>query len=67
MRDERFDADLGPYEPQGTLRKLIARFTGAGVKTKGAATLLLISNGMELRQPVVCSGIGAGTGEPEAP
>jgi hypothetical protein len=90
VRDERFDADLTPYDGPGSVRKLIARFAGASkglanaearptvkgpanaearptLKGAGAATLLLITNGMELRQPIVCKGVVAGVSEGDGP
>jgi hypothetical protein len=62
VRDERFDADLNSYpnDVPGTVRKLVARFSGAGMRQAGSATLLLISNGMEVRQPITCKGIVVG-------
>lgn len=78
VRDERFDADLTPYDGPGSVRKLMARFAGASkapataepkptVKGAGSATLLLITNGTELRQPIACKGVLAGAGERDGP
>ncbi len=57
VRDERYDDNLSPYDPAGTLRKVIARLNGA---KKGAeATLLLVGLGSEIRQRLSCSGFTA--------
>ncbi len=55
VRDDCFDDMPGPYEPQGVLRKLVARFdAGHG---GGRAALVLISPGLEIRQPLSCTGL----------
>jgi hypothetical protein len=57
VRDERFDESPAPYVPHGVVRKLVARFDGRG---KAGGTLVLIANGSELRQRVVCTGLAPG-------
>ena len=64
VRDERYDPDLGSHDPPSSARKLVARFgaerAGKGTKPgKGpGAALVEITAGSELRQPVVCDGVG---------
>ena len=63
VRDERYDPDLGPHDPPGSVRKLIARFDaeragkGKAPREDGRAGLVLISGGSEIRQPITCDGI----------
>lgn len=65
VRDERFDESQGSYEPQGVLRKIIARFDGhGGHGGKRGATLLLVANGSEVRQRLLCSALVPGDLEP---
>ncbi len=52
VKDDRFDEAPGPYEPQGALRKLVARF-GAG----GGAALVIVGLGSEVRQRLSCTGL----------
>ncbi len=58
VHDDRFDESPGPYEPQGTVRKVVARFDG-----KAQATLLLVGPGTETRQRLSCSALLPGGGE----
>lgn len=58
--------DLGPYDPPGTVRKVVARFAGGGAKAAVGASLVLISSGMEMRQPLACTKVLVGPGEGEA-
>jgi len=58
VHDDRFDDNPGPYEPTGTLRRIVARFDG-----KEQATLLLVGPGTEMRQRLSCSGLLSGGGE----
>jgi hypothetical protein len=63
LRDERYDAELGNYDPPGSARKLVARIGVAGAgkgktATKGpSAALIAITMGSEIRQAVICDGI----------
>lgn len=64
VRDERYDIDVSSYDPPSSARRLIARF-GAEPAGKGArsargvsAALVEIAAGSELRQPILCDGIG---------
>ena len=52
VRDDRFDETPGPYEPKGSLRKIVARFDAAG-----RATLVLIGLGSEVRQRLACTAL----------
>ncbi len=76
VRDERYEPDLGLYEGSGAVRKLIARFTAPGTARPaakaraakdpggGAAALVLIGQGYELRQPLRCTGLLPGEQAP---
>ncbi|WP_437720694.1 hypothetical protein [Sorangium sp. So ce861] len=71
VRDERYEADLGFYEPPGVVKKLVARFAGPppaasrsarGEPARGAGggTLVLVQPGQEVRQPVQCTAVVRG-------
>jgi hypothetical protein len=55
VRDERYEPEVGYYDPPGTVRKLLVRFDGA--RGPGRATLAVMLYGAEIRQPVLCDGI----------
>lgn len=72
VKDERFDENPSPYDQTGVLRKVIARFGAAvpgggaaraGAKGAGVATLVLVSNGAEVRQRLACDRVSAGRGD----
>lgn len=56
VRDERYDDGPGGYERTGVVHKLIARLGPSGPR----ATLLSITQGMEVRQKVACTKLAAG-------
>ncbi|WP_437566495.1 hypothetical protein [Sorangium sp. So ce542] len=71
VRDERYEADLGFYEPPGVVKKLVARFAGplpaarlgergAPARGAGGGTLVLVQPGQEVRQPVQCTAVVRG-------
>lgn len=55
IRDERYDIESS--EMPGVLRKLMARFDTPGAKGRGTASLLLVTHGTEVRQPLACTRI----------
>jgi hypothetical protein len=59
VHDDRFDESPGPYEPHGTLRKIVAR-----LDRKDQAVLLLVGLGSEVRQRLSCTALAPGNGEP---
>jgi hypothetical protein len=58
VRDDRFDENPGPYDPSGTVRKIVARFD-----KKAEAMLLLAGMGTETRQRLTCGALLPGGGE----
>ncbi|KYG02651.1 hypothetical protein BE20_50115, partial [Sorangium cellulosum] len=71
VRDERYEADLGFYEPPGVVKKLVARFAGPPpaarlgergepAREAGGGTLVLVQPGQEVRQPVRCTAVVRG-------
>ena len=60
MHDDRFDENPGPYEPNGVLRKIVARFDAGHAS---GALLLLVGGGSELRQRLSCTALSPGPGE----
>jgi hypothetical protein len=60
VRDERLDESPGPYEPHGTLRKIVARFDKG---QRGGAVLVEVGPGSEVRQRLACTALLPGSGE----
>jgi hypothetical protein len=54
VRDERYELDVGYFDPPGTVRKVIARFDGG---SKGTGVLAVMTQGAEIRQPIACDGL----------
>jgi hypothetical protein len=57
VRDERYDPELSTYDAAGTARKLIALFGGPRAAKGSTASLVAITGGSEIRQPLVCDGV----------
>ncbi len=58
VHDDCFDENPGPYEPNGVLRKMVARFDGS--PRAPGALLLLVGGGSELRQRLTCTALSPG-------
>jgi len=58
VRDERYETDIGYYDPPGSVRKVVARLDPpAGGHGGPNGALVLIGSGSELRQKLSCTGI----------
>lgn len=54
VRDERYEADFGYYDPPGTVKKLIMVNPAGGA---ASSALVLVTHGQEVRQPVTCGSV----------